>query len=72
MTVTPIPQDWQESEVCQQMDAGVLQNLLPVERMEEQLDAFGAWGSRECKLNVVVMVSWLIALHLYPYWSYRT
>jgi len=66
-----IAQNWQESKVCQQMDAGILQDLLPPQQIEEQLDAFGAWESRERKLNMVVMVYWLIALHLYPHLSQR-
>lgn len=55
-----------DGKVCQHLDAGMLQELLPRERIEELLDRFQMWEAREQKLNMVAIVYWLIALHLYP------
>jgi hypothetical protein len=41
------------------------------ERLEELLDTFDWQERREKKLNLVSMVYWLLALHLYPHLSQR-
>ena len=66
-----IPQDHDLGKICQHLDSGWLHEALPVESIEELLDTFQLWETREKRLNMVAMVYWLIALHLYPTLSQR-
>jgi hypothetical protein len=66
MTYVKIRQDLCDGKICQYPDAGWLQEVLPVERVEELLDTYDLWESREKELNMVSIVYWLLALHLYP------
>lgn len=66
MIPSTIRQDLCDGKVCQYPDAGWLPEVLPVERVENLLDTYQLWEKREKKLNMVSMVYWLIALHLYP------
>jgi len=58
-------------KVCQQMDAGWLEEVLPRERIEDLLRPSQRWESREKTWNRAMMVSWLMALHLSPTLSQR-
>jgi hypothetical protein len=69
--MTTICQIQEESKVCQQMDLGLLQDVLPSALIEELLETYQMWETRERKLNMVVLTYWLIALHLYPHLSMR-
>jgi hypothetical protein len=71
MTQVTIRQDSWNGKVCQQIDAGLLEEVLPRERIEDLLSTYQLWESREKKLNMVLMVYWLMALHLYPTLSQR-
>ena len=66
-----IRQTWEESKVCQQIDLGLLQEVLPPPMIEELLETYQMWEEREKKLNMEVLTYWLIALHLYPHLSQR-
>jgi hypothetical protein len=69
MTSVNIRQDLCDGKICQYPDAGWLQEVLPVERVEELLDTYELWENREKRLNMVSMVYWLLACHLYPHLS---
>src|SRR5258707_6441335 len=71
MTPATIHQPWQENKVCQQIDLGLLQEVIPLALIEELLETYQMWEDREQKLNMVVVTYWLIALHLYPQLSQR-
>jgi transposase IS4-like protein len=66
-----IPENGLEDKVCQQIELGLLQEVLPASQIEEQLETYQMWEQREKKLNMVAMVYWLIGLHLYPHLSQR-
>lgn len=70
MVPTILQTEW-ERKVSQQMDLGLLQEVLPMSQRETLLDTYQMWEQRERKLNMVVMVSWLLGLHLYPHLSQR-
>lgn len=57
--------------MCQRIDLGLLQDVLPSAMIEELLETYQMWEERERKLNMVVLTYWLIALHLYPLVSMR-
>ncbi len=40
--------------------------MIPLSVLEELLEMYQMWEEREHKTNMVVIVYWLIALHLYP------
>jgi hypothetical protein len=61
-----------ESKVCHQIDLGLLQEVIPPSMIEELLETYQMWEERERKTNMVTMVYWLIALHLYPSLSQRS
>ena len=69
--ITTIRQIQQESKVCQQIDLGLLQEVLPSALIEDLLETYQMWEERERKLHMVVLTYWLIALHLYPQLSQR-
>jgi hypothetical protein len=71
MTAVTIRQDLWDGKVCQHLDVGLLQEVLPPSMIEELLETYQMWEERERKLNRVVMTYWLIALHLYPQLSQR-
>jgi Insertion element 4 transposase N-terminal/Transposase DDE domain len=70
--ISTIPENGLESKVCQQLELGLLQEVLPVSQVEELLDTYDLWEQRERKLNMVAMVYWLLGLHLYPHHSQRS
>lgn len=69
--IPTIRQTWEESKVCQQLDLGLLQEVLPPPMIEELLETYQMWEEREKKLNMEVLTYWLIALHVYPQLSQR-
>jgi len=69
--IATIRQIQEESKVCQQIDLGLLQEVLSSAVIEELLESYQMWEERERKLNMVVLTYWLIALHLYPQLSMR-
>jgi hypothetical protein len=62
--------DW-EGKVCQHLDLGMVQEVIAPELIEELLDTYQMWEEREQKTNMVSIVYWLIALHVYPRLSQR-
>ncbi|MGZ6387435.1 MAG: transposase domain-containing protein, partial [Ktedonobacteraceae bacterium] len=69
--IPTIRQIAEESKVCQQIDLGLLQDVLPSAMIEELLETYQMWEEREKKLNMVALTYWLIALHLYRQLSMR-
>ena len=69
--ITTRCQTAEESKVCQQIDLGLLQDVLPPAMIEELLETYQMWEEHEKKLNMVALTYWLIALHLYPQLSMR-
>jgi Transposase DDE domain/Insertion element 4 transposase N-terminal len=65
MVETIAENEWQD-KVCHQMDLGLLQEVIPPSMIEELLETYQMWEERERKTNMMVIVYWLIALHLYP------
>ena len=57
--------------MCQQIDRGMLQEVIPPSMIEEFLDTYQMWEERERKTNMLMITYWLIALHLYPTLSQR-
>ncbi len=72
MTYVTIPQDANAGKVCQQIDLGLLQEVVPVAMIEELLSTYQLWETRERQLNMLTLTYWLIALHLYPTLSQRS
>lgn len=60
-----------ESKVCHQMDMGLLKEIIKPSLVEELLETYQMWEERERKTNMVTIVYWLIALHVYPSLSQR-
>jgi hypothetical protein len=60
-----------QDKVCHQMDLGLLQEVIPASLIEDLLETYQMWEQRERKTNMVTIVYWLIALHLYPSLSQR-
>ena len=60
-----------DDKVCQQIDLGMVQEVIPPGLIVELLDTYQMWEEREQKTNMVSIVYWLIALHLYPRLSQR-
>jgi len=58
-------------KVCHQIDMGLLQEVIPQHLIEELLETYQMWEQRERKTNMVTLVYWLMALHLYPSLSQR-
>lgn len=71
MTIVTIPQGAWDGKVSQQIDFGLLQEVIPPSLIEELLETYQMWETRERQLNRVALVYWLIALHLYPKLSQR-
>jgi transcriptional regulator with XRE-family HTH domain len=71
LMIPTIRQIQEESKVCQQIDLGLLQEVLPSAKIEDLLETYQMWEDRERKLNMVVLTYWLIALHVYPRVSMR-
>ena len=66
-----IPENGLDDKVCHQIDMGMIQEVIPPSLIEEHLDTYQMWEERERKTNMVGIVYWLIALHLYPTLSQR-
>jgi hypothetical protein len=45
---------------------GMVQEVIPPRLIEELLETYQMWEERERKTNMMSIVYWLIALHLYP------
>jgi hypothetical protein len=71
MIPVTIRQEPWDGKVCQQIDLGLLQEVLPAAMIETLLETYQMWEERERKLNMVALTYWLIALHLYPHLSQR-
>ena len=54
--IPTIRQTWEESKVCQQIDLGVLQEVLPPPMIEELLETYQMWEERERKTNMLTIV----------------
>ena len=66
-----IAEDGLDDKVCQQIELGMVQEVIAPGLIEELLESYQMWEERERKTNMVSMVYWLIALHLYPRLSQR-
>jgi hypothetical protein len=66
-----IPENGLDDKVCHQIDLGMVQEVIPLSLIEELLETYQMWEERERKTNMVGIVYWLIALHLYPKRSMR-
>lgn len=60
-----------DDKVCQQIDLGMVQEVIAPGLIVELLETYQMWEEREQKTNMVSIVYWLIALHLYPRLSQR-
>jgi hypothetical protein len=69
--IDTIPENGLEGKVCQQIDMGMLQEVIPPSQIEELLDTYEMWEERERKMNMLTLVYWMVALHLYPKHSMR-
>jgi hypothetical protein len=61
-----IPENGLDDKVCHQIDLGMVQEVIKPHMLEEILNMYQMWEERERKTNMVGMIYWLIALHLYP------
>jgi hypothetical protein len=66
-----IPENGLDDKVCHQIDLGMVQEVVPPSMLEELLHTYQMWEERERKTNMVGIIYWLIALHLYPKHSQR-
>src|SRR5262245_36581932 len=66
LMIETIAENGLAGKVCHQMDMGLLQEVIPASLIEELLETYQMWEERERKTNMVSIVYWLIALHLYP------
>src|SRR5260370_3145921 len=69
--IVSITENGLQDKVCHQIDLGLLQEVIPPSMIEELLETYQMWEERERKTNMLTMVYWLIALHLYPSLSQR-
>ncbi len=69
--VETIAENGLQDKVCHQIDMGLLQEVIPPSLIEELLETYQMWEERERKTNMVTIVYWLIALHVYPSLSQR-
>ncbi len=69
--IETIAENGLQDKVCHQMDMGMLQEVIPPSLIEELLETYHMWEERERKTNMVTIVYWLIALHVYPSLSQR-
>ena len=53
--IPTIRQIVEESKVCQQIDLGLLQDVLSPAMIEELLETYQMWEDRERKLNMLVL-----------------
>src|SRR2546430_12428734 len=60
-----------QGKICEQIDLGLLQEVIAPSMIEDLLETYQMKEEREQKTNMVAMVYWLIALHLYPTLSQR-
>ena len=61
-----------DDKLCHHFDLGLIQQVIPRERVEDLLQKHQAWEQRERSLNMMTIVYWLIAQHLYPELSQRS
>jgi Transposase DDE domain/Insertion element 4 transposase N-terminal len=71
LVIDTILKNTQDGKVCQHIDMGMLQEVIPTAKVEELLEMYQMWEERERKTNMIAIVYWLIALHLYPTLSQR-
>src|SRR5436305_1368190 len=71
LMIMSIAENGLPDKVCHQIDMGLLQEVIPASTIEELLETYQMWEQRERKTNMVTIVSWLIALHVYPSLSMR-
>lgn len=64
-------QGWWDGKVSQQRDRGVLPEVIPLSMSDALLETSQRWEEREQKRTMVVIMSWLIALHRSPQVSQR-
>jgi hypothetical protein len=69
--IETIPEKGLEGKVCQHLDLGLVQEVIPPHMIEELLETYQLWEERERKTNMLTITYWLIALHLYPTLSQR-
>ena len=69
--IVSIAENGLQDKVCQQIDMGLLQEVIPPSLIEELLETYQMWEQRERKTNMVAIIYWLMALHLYPTLSQR-
>ncbi len=69
--IETIAENGLQDKVCHQIDLGLLQEVIPPSLIEELLETYQMWEERERKTNMVTIVYWLIALHVYPSLSQR-
>ena len=69
--ISSITENELPDKVCHQIDLGLLQEVIPPSLIEELLETYQMWEERERKTNMVTIVYWLIALHVYPSLSQR-
>ena len=69
--IVSITENELQDKVCHQIDLGLLQEVIPPSMIEELLETYQMWEERERKTNMVTIVYWLIALHVYPSLSQR-
>ena len=60
-----------DDKVCHHFDLGLLQKVISPEIVHLALNGCHAWEERERRLNMHAMISWLIALNLYPHLGQR-
>ena len=69
--IKTIAENGLDDKICHQIDVGLLQEVIPPTLIEELLETYQMWEERERKTNMVTIMYWLIALHLYPSLSQR-
>jgi len=69
--VETIAENGLPDKVCHQIDLGLLQEVIPPTLIEELLETYEMWEERERKTNMLTIVYWLMALHVYPSLSQR-
>lgn len=69
--IVSIAENGLPDKACHQIDMGLLQEVISPSMIGELLETYQMWEERERKTNMVTIVYWLIALHLYPWLSQR-
>ena len=58
--IETIAENGLEGKVCQQIDMGLLQEVIPASMIEELLETYQMWEERERKTNMVTQSTNLI------------